>query len=321
MSFNEILSEVPVPALAVGTMYFGTTVPAADAHRVLDEAFEQGARFFDTANNYAFWTDGGTGDESENCLGAWLAHRGAGVRDRIVLASKVGARPVPGGTDLTATLGLSPAAIRNQVTDSLRRLRTNHLDVLYTHTDDHAVPLAETLGTLAGLQQEGLIRIFAASNLTVGRLDEAIAAGATLGMSYQGLQQRFTYLVPDSSADLTPHVLLDQPIVQGCADAGMTMLGYSPLLSGAYTRTDRPLPDGYHTTTTRPALEQLRAVSVQAGLDAGQTVLAWMSQRPHPVIPVVGVSRPEHVRSAVRAVTSVLSAEHLARLDAARTGS
>ncbi len=319
MRFEQILTGMPVANLVIGTMYFGTTVPTDDAHRLLDEAFELGARFLDTANNYAFWVPGGTGDESETCLGSWLAARGAAVREQVVLASKVGARPVPGGSDLSVTLGLSAAAIRSQVTDSLRRLRTDHLDVLYAHIDDRAVPLAETLGALSELQQEGLTRVIAASNLSIERLEEAITTGRQLGAGYAGLQQRFTYMVPDPGADLRPHVLLDEQIEARCTDAGLTMLGYAPLLSGAYSRPDRALPDGYRTPATEPALTVLRDVAEQAGLDAGQTVLAWMSQRARPVIPIVGVSRPEHLRSAVQAATTRLLAEHLTRLDEART--
>ena len=86
------IADLDVPPLALGTMYFGTTVPRADALACLDEAFELGARFWDTANNYAFWA-GGTGDESESTIGAWLAARGPSAREAVVLATKIGARP------------------------------------------------------------------------------------------------------------------------------------------------------------------------------------------------------------------------------------
>lgn len=319
MNLSEVLANVPVPSMAVGTMYFGTTVPTDDAHAVLDDAHEQGARFWDTANNYAFWTGGGTGDESEECLGAWLAARGSGVRDEVALATKVGARPRLGSAGLTDTMGLSAAAVREQLTDSLRRLGTDHVDVLYAHIDDRDVPLTETLGVLAEFQEQGLARVVAASNLTAGRLAEAVDAAHGVGAGYAALQQRFTYLVPDPAADLTPHVLLDQDVEQACTNAGIAMLGYSPLLSGAYTRDDRALPDGYATAATEPALRELRLVAAQTGLDAGQAVLAWMPQRDRPVLPVVGVSTPEQLRSAVQAVTTALPADALARLDAARS--
>lgn len=319
MNLSEVLSNVPVPSMAVGTMYFGTAVPADSAHSILDVAHGQGARFWDTANNYAFWVDGGTGDESEECLGAWLRARGSRVRDEVVLATKVGARPRPGSTGLADTMGLSALAVREQLTGSLRRLGTDHVDVLYAHIDDRNVPLAETLGVLAELQSEGLTRVTAASNLTADRLTDAIDAERAVGTGYAALQQRFSYLIPDPAADLSPHVLLDQQVERVCSSAGIAMLGYSPLLSGAYTRDDRALPEGYATDGTATALRELHAVAAEAGLDAGQAALAWMAQRDRPALPVVGLSTPGQLRSAVQAVTTALPDGALARLDAARS--
>ena len=317
MELSELLDNVPVPSIAVGTMYFGSTVPAHAAHRILDAARERGATFWDTANNYAFWTPGGTGNESEECLGAWFAARGAGARDEVVLASKVGARPRPGGTDVSHGLGLSAPAVREQVQESLRRLGTDHLDVLYAHVDDTAVPLEETLDAFAGLQREGLTRVIAASNLTADRLRTAVATAGAAG--YRALQQRFTYLVPDPSADLRPHVLLDEDVEQVCVESGTAMLGYSPLLSGAYTRSERPLPEGYRTSATDGALRALHEAAAQVGLDAGQVVLAWMGQRARAVLPIVGVSTPDQLHSAVDAATVTLPPDTLTRLDVARS--
>lgn len=98
------------------------------------------------------------------------------------------------------------------------------------------------------------------------------------------------------------------------------MLGYSPLLSGAYTRAERPLPAGYDTPDADHALGVLAKVADRAGLDAGQTVLAWMAQRDRPVLPVVGVSTPEQVSSAWQAVTARLDLGDLTALESARSG-
>jgi aryl-alcohol dehydrogenase-like predicted oxidoreductase len=314
MTWDEVVAHVPVGGVSLGTMYFGSLVPGGEAHRILDAAHEAGVRFWDTANNYAFWVPGGTGDESEECLGGWLAARGPRVRDEVVLATKLGARPRPGGRDLSAALGLSASAIREQLTGSLRRLGVDHVDVLYAHVDDPAVPLAEVVGTLNELREQGLTRAVAASNLTAGRLRAATATGG----GYAALQQRFTYLVPDPDADLYPHVLLDAEVERVCAEAGVAMLGYSPLLGGVYTRSDRPLPSAYRTAGAGRALRALHEVAGHVGLDAGQTVLAWMVQRARPVLPVVGVSNVEQLRSAVRAVTTALPADLVTALDTAR---
>lgn len=309
------IGQVDVPAMALGAMYFGTHVPTASAHACLDYAFETGARFWDTANNYAFWA-GGTGDESEETIGSWLAARGSAARDHVVLATKVGARPRTAGAGLEDTLGLSRRAVRDQVDASLTRLRTDHLDVLYAHVDDRDTAFEETLGVFGELRDEGKIRAVAASNLTAPRLEAAMQC--TTATAYQALQQRFTYLAPRTDADLGAHVLLDEEVSRVCREYGLTQLGYSPLLSGAYTRGDRTLPDGYEPSDA--ALSALREIADAHGLDAGQAVLAWMVCRADPVLPVVGVSRPEHVASAWDAVGADLSADEIERLEEGRRG-
>ncbi|MDF0530414.1 aldo/keto reductase [Tsukamurella sp. 8F] len=316
MTSDDQVTRGAQPRMTLGTMYFGTTVPQDVAERILDEAYDSGVRSWDTANNYAFWVRGGSGDESEQCLGRWF-RRHPERRDEISLATKVGARPRPGARDLDEALGLSPAAIDSQLRASLRRSAADHVDLLYAHIDDTTVPLADTLGAMEELRQAGLVRRIGASNLTASRLRTAIEVGGH-GGGYRFLQQRFSYLWPAADADIAPHVLLDEAVVAECSAAGIAMLGYSPLLSGAYTRADRPLPSGYATQHCNAMLQSLADVAAWVGLDMGQTVLAWMGQRSTPVWPVVGVSTPEQLRSAVTAVETRLPDDALAALDAAR---
>lgn len=313
-STTHHVGALAVSAVAVGTMHFGTAVDAQTAMSCLDVAAEVGATFWDTANNYAFWS--GVGDESETVIGDWFTSRGPSARDRITLASKVGARPRPGHSDLDHVQGLSARAVRDQVTGSLQRLRTDHLDLLYAHIDDPTVALAETLGVFGELVQEGLVREIGASNLTADRLKEALRTPS--GHRYRALQQRFTYLPIRPGADTAPQVVLDLETERIASSAEITLVGYSPLLSGAYTRTDRPLHADYSTQDSRQRLDALRSVADEVGLDPGQVVLAWMNQRPTPVLPIVGVSRPEQVLSAWHAVTQVLPDHLIARLQAAR---
>jgi aryl-alcohol dehydrogenase-like predicted oxidoreductase len=238
------------------------------------------------------------------------------VRDDLVLATKVGARRAPGGSSLADALGLGRDVVRPQLVDSLRRLRTDRVDMLYAHIDDRSTPFEEVLGALSELVDEGLVARIAASNLTAPRLCQALATPAR--HRYQALQQRFSYLDPDPATEFGVQVVLDDEVTEICADAGVTLLGYSPLLSGAYTRDDRPLPDGYDTPTNRRALTALAEDADRAHLDPGQTVLAWMGQRRRRVIPVVGASSPEQVDAAWQAVSTRLDDEALDRLDQAR---
>src|SRR6266540_2451182 len=172
---------LPVSRLCLGTMYFGSTVARETSYALLDGYAEAGGNFLDTANNYAYWVDGGSGDESETLVGRWLANRSA--RDHVVLATKVGARPRPGGTSLEDAQGLSARAVAEQVEGSLRRLGTDRIDLLYTHIHDPHTPVEETLRALTDLVQAGKVREIAASNLTRDQLAEAVDTSGKHGLA------------------------------------------------------------------------------------------------------------------------------------------
>ena len=310
-------SALQVPPISIGAMFWGTRVPSAVAHDVLDRALDAGAHFIDTANNYAFWEAGAVGDESETCLGAWIAQRGPAGRDRLTLATKIGARPVRAGLGIDHALGLSRHAIQQQVTDSLRRLRTDHVDLLYAHIDDAHTPLAETVAALQEMVDRGWARAIAASNLTAPRLTDALGVAGD-GPRYAALQNRFTYLPPRTGSDFGRQVLLDDAVQTACQDGQVTMVAYSTLLAGAYTRADRPVPPAYQHRGTHQALEVLDDVARELGHDRSQTVLAWLTHRSSPVIPVVGISRFEQLDSAITAVSTTVPLPAVARLENAR---
>lgn len=316
---TPMIPGLDVPPLALGTMYFGTRVAREQAFAVLDQARAVGARFLDTANNYAQWEPGGTGDESESCLGRWLAARGPAARTEMVIATKLGAREARSGGGLDDALGLSAAAVGPQLEESLRRLGTDYVDLVYAHVDDPLVDAAETVGALQCLVDRGLARRFGASNLRAERLEEVVAA-AGHGPRHVVLQNRFTYLTPLPGGDLGPHVPLGDDALAACVSAGVTAAGYSVLMEGgAYSRLDRPLHPAYGTReSNRAALEVLDEVAAAAGLDAGQAVLSWMVRRAQPVLPIVGVSAPDHVDAAWTAIGTDLPAGAITRLDQAR---
>lgn len=158
--------------IALGTIPFGTTVDLRDTFAILDRFHEAGGTMLDTANNYPFWVEGRSGDESELAIGAWLAARGN--RDEVFISTKGGARPtVPGDTTLASAEGLSAPAIAKAAEGSLRRLGTDHIDLYWSHIEDRSVPLEETLGALNELAQAGKIRSAGASNIATWRLERA----------------------------------------------------------------------------------------------------------------------------------------------------
>jgi aryl-alcohol dehydrogenase-like predicted oxidoreductase len=181
---------------AIGTIPFGTTVGQKETFALLDRFVEAGGVMIDTSNNYPFWRPGCSGDESETVIGSWLASRQ--VRDRVVISTKVGARPrTLGDTTLDDLEGLSAPVIRAGVEGSLRRLGTDRIDVYWAHIDDRAVPLAETVAVLDQLVRAGRVLAVGASNTSVWRVERARALAMVGGHTpYTALQLRHTYVRP-----------------------------------------------------------------------------------------------------------------------------
>jgi aryl-alcohol dehydrogenase-like predicted oxidoreductase len=311
------ISGIDVSALCLGTMYFGTTVDEESAFAVLDRFVEAGGTFVDTANTYSFWVPGGTGVESEELLGRWLASRG--IRDQVVLATKVGALPVPPDAAWPEHAeGLSRDVVRAQAEASLRRLRTDRLDVYYAHIEDRRTPLHDTVATFASLVTDGLVRAVGCSNHAAWRVAQAREIARASGVpGFTCVQQRHTYLRPRPGAEFgaNPHIS-DEMLDCARTEPDLTVLGYSVLLSGAYTRDDRPLPEQYDHADSRRRLAVLAEVAAELGATPNQVVLAWLMGGDPPVLPVLGVSSVSQLDECLGALDLELTAEHRHRLDA-----
>ena len=133
-----------VSVLSLGAMLMGSQTDEATSFAILDRFVEAGGTFIDTSGNYAFWVHGTQGGESEELLGRWRRSRGIG--DEIVIATKVGARPLAPSTGIHAARdGLSAKAIRESAERSMSRMGVSRLDLMYAHVEDPAVPLSETV--------------------------------------------------------------------------------------------------------------------------------------------------------------------------------
>ncbi len=292
-------------------MNFGTTLDRADAFRILDSFTGAGGRLVDTANCYASWI--GTGDESEVVLGAW--HRRRRARDRVHLATKVGARPTAAGERRYE--GLSAPVIRGAVEDSLRRLDTDHVDVCFAHVMDESVPQEETLGAFDELVTAGKVGAVGLSNQTTGSVRRARELAAGHGWTpVTWLQQRHSYLQPMPDTSFGPQLPLTAELADYVRGAGdLTLQGYSPLLSGAYTRPDRRFWPHYEHPGNEPRLVALRKVADDLGVSENQVVLAWMLASEPSVQPVIGVSSAAQLDECLGAVDLVLGDEHLRCLE------
>ncbi len=301
---------VEVSCLSLGTLRFGTRNTYEESAQLIDMYIEAGGRFIDTANSYDRWCDEGKGGESEVTIGRWLRERG--LRDRLFIATKVGFgyQDVPDG--------LAASTIISECEHSLRKLGTDRIDLFYAHKDDNNIPLEETLSAFNKLVTDGKIRFFGASNYLAWRLADADAIAAKNGWaSFTCVEQRCTYLRPNPGADFSPQQIVERNLTSYCDARGKTILPYTPLLRGAYVRSDRPVPSPYRGPDTDARISVLHEVAGELGANANQVVLAWMMHRQPPLLPVFSARNPQQMKENLGALDIVLSAEQMERLDRA----
>ncbi len=309
--------------LSLGAMLFGTVTGEPTSLAILDRYAEAGGTFIDTSDNYAFWVNGSQGGESEELLGRW--RRSRGVTDEIVVATKLGARPLAPGTSYTDNAeGLSAGVIRESSERSRERLGMGRLDLLYAHIEDPAVPPQETVEAFAGLVAEGAVGLLGVSNHWAWRVERARSLAAASGLpGYEVLQYHHSYLRPrtdlpgQNSRDGDPHALSGDLLSYLRAEPGLTLVAYSPLLSGGYVRPDKPLDAEFDHPGTPARLEALREVAEETGATVNQVVLAWLIGSEVPMIPLVGASSVAQLNESLAAVGLELTADQRARLDAA----
>ncbi|HHY56113.1 MAG TPA: aldo/keto reductase [Chloroflexi bacterium] len=303
-------SGVNVSLYCLGAMYFGSRNDRATSYRMLDRYVDAGGSFIDTANIYAWWVEGFHGGESETLLGEWMRERRN--RDRLFIASKVGFQY----DDVTR--GLSAAQIEAECDKSLRRMGIDTIDLYYAHVDDRNTPMHETMEAFDRLVRAGKVRYIGASNFMAYRLERAHTLSKQNGWSdYVCLQQRYTYLRPKPGASFDPQLSLTDEIIDYCRANQVTILAYSSLLSGAYTRPDRPLPEQYRGPDADARLAVLREIAAAHNATPNQVILAWLTQQEPPIIPVMAASTDEQMAENLAALDLRLSAEEIERLNSA----
>jgi len=306
-------SGLKVAPLALGGNVFGWTADEAASFAVLDAFVDAGGTLIDTADVYSTWVPGHTGGESETVIGNWLAARPS-VRDRIVLATKVGK---PMGPDKT---GLSARWIRQAAEDSLRRLRTDRIDLYQSHDDDPSTPFEETLAAFGELISAGKVRAIGASNHRADRLAAALQVSRDRGLPrYETLQPLYN-LVDRSpfEAELEPLVLRE----------GLGVINFYGLASGFLTgkyRTEADLKKSPRGARARSYLNE-RGLRILAALDevaaahrttVAAVALAWQIARPSITAPIASATSVAQLADWLPALTLELGAAEIARLDAA----
>lgn len=181
----------------LGAMYFGTRADDALSFDLLDAFVDQGGRWIDTANCYAFWEDpSGVGGQSERVLGRWFAAR-PGMRERVRLATKVRHQPLVPHEWPSSAEGLSAEAIERGFAASLDRLGLDSVDLLWAHAEDRSVPLDETVAAFGELVADGRAGRLGASNHAAWRVEQARAIAREQGVEpWTAVQLRYSYVAP-----------------------------------------------------------------------------------------------------------------------------
>jgi aryl-alcohol dehydrogenase-like predicted oxidoreductase len=307
---------VYVSRLCLGTMTFGGTlegtagiggVDAKTAGRLLDAALDAGINFIDTADVYA-------AGQSEELLGELLGTR----RRRSVLATKVNARVGSGPNEV----GLSRLHIMDALEGSLRRLKTDHIDLYQIHRWDRFTPIEETLRALDDAVRQGKIRYIGASNLAAWHLMKALGVSERERLAKFVSVQAYYSLAGRGVEDELAPAMIDQ---------GLGMLCWSPLagglLSGKVTRVGSE-PDSRRgrrgaagqfppvdEARAFDVIDALRAIATRLGATPAQVALAWLLTRPAVTSVIVGAKRLDQLTDNLGALEVELGAQDLAELE------
>ncbi|HEU4542055.1 MAG TPA: aldo/keto reductase [Jiangellaceae bacterium] len=324
MTINKELGvDAPIVPMALGAMYFGTRVDERTSIELLDRFAASGGTQVDTSNNYSFWSsESGYGGQSERVIGRWLAGN-PGIRERLLISTKVGAEPTVAGRWPESREGLSARAIADGVKGSLDRLGVDRIDLYWAHMEDRTVDLEETVGALGELVAGGTVARLGVSNHPTWRVERARQIAASLGLAgYSALQLSYSYLQPRPLAPVEGQAhrfgfVTEETLDYVAENPDVTLWAYSPLLLGAYVRADRPLQDAYDHPGTSRRLAVLDEVSAELGATRNQVVLAWLSGGQPAITPIVGVSSARQLDEAMAGVSLSLTAEQRLRLDSA----
>ncbi len=298
---------VKVTPLCLGTMNFGGRSDETESRRILDGYVAAGGNFIDTANVY---NDG----RSEEIIGRWMAdtHK----RDQIVLSTKVHGRRSAYVNDA----GNHRWHIVREVENSLRRLRTERIDVYHIHRPDPDTPIDQTLRALDDLVRQGKVLYLASSVFAAWQLAEAHFIARQLGTARFDVEQpQFNIIDRRIEAEVLPF----------CRKYELATITWAPLargrLAGTYTRGGRKIPQGtwYHAqqktdfpASQWPLMEALDKLADAKGISSSQFAIAWCLHVPGVTCPIIGPRTLAQLQDNMAALTVQLTPEELKAVDA-----
>jgi aryl-alcohol dehydrogenase-like predicted oxidoreductase len=295
-----------VSALGLGCNNFGRRLDLEKTRAVVDSAVEAGINFFDTADVY------GDRGGSETLLGATLGNR----RKDVILATKFGL-PM---NDEGCLAGGARRYVLLAVEASLKRLKTEWIDIYYLHRPDPATPIEETLGALDELARQGKVRFAGCSNLPGPQLADAMEVARTKSLApFVATQDEYNLLSRDIETTLVPVI----------ERSGLALVPYFPLASGLLTgkyRKDQPMPTGTRLSDPRfsarfaneqnfDVVERLAAFCAERGRTILELAFGWLLARPFVASIIAGATAPEQVRQNADALGWQLTADDIATVD------
>jgi len=301
-------SGLRVSVVGLGCNNFGGRIDFDATKQVVHKALDLGLTFFDESDTY-----GDPRGSSETCLGQILGDR----RKDIVLATKF-ARPMDAAGRLQ---GASRRYIMAEVETSLKRLKTDWIDLYQQHQPDPLTPIEETLRALDDLVRQGKVRYIGCSTLPTWQVVEAQWTSRHLGLHrFVACQEEYSLLARDLDREMMPVI-----------DAyGLGLIPFAPLANGLLTgkyKRDRPLPKGarlsympraggrYLTDDNWTLVERLEGFAAERGHTLLELALGWLLHRPAVASVIAGATRPEQVEQNVRAAGWTLTAEDMQEID------
>ncbi|TFG14355.1 aldo/keto reductase [Candidatus Thorarchaeota archaeon] len=303
-----------ISQVVLGSMQLGWLVREDDAMDLLDAAFDAGITTIDTADIYSKWAEESYAGKSEQIIGRWLEERG--IRDEVVLATKVRGEISNNPNDV----GLSRKHILEAVDGSLDRLRTDWIDIYWSHWPDPDVTQEETLRALTKLVDDGSVHYIGASNHNAAELMESLWVSDKYGLArYDALQPSYSLA---RRRDFEKYL---EPVVKKY-NLGVT--SYSPLgggfLTGKYSKEETPDSKRAETTKQRyykernfRILDTLEEISEDLDATIPQIALAWVLNRESITAPIIGVNSKEQLEENIEAIELDISDDAIHELNEA----
>lgn len=307
-------AHINIVPLIFGGNVFGWTLDEQSSFGILNDFIDKGFNAIDTSNNYSHWVEGNKGGESEAIIGNWLQQRGG--RDKVILMTKVGGRF---GYD--SKPNLKGAYIKDQVEESLRRLKTDYIDLYQTHYDDEQTAIEETLRAYEDLIQAGKVRYIGASNISPERLVESLDIAAEKNLPpYISLQPEYNLFDRGKFENLYQKLAIEKQIA---------VIPYyslaSGFLSGKYQSDDdfvksargKGIKEKYWNDRGRRIVATQKELAEHYKVSSSAIALAWLLAQPSITAPIASATKLEHMDDFVDAMYIKLAQEDIKKLNEA----